>query len=585
MFCCWSKAAVDVIDHETGTESQTIIDLGPGRSLHPLLEPVVNQGFKRSSSIKSVSDGDGGGGGVAAAAQIDFPDGQLSQRVRKLFSAKSQVSTTAELIWKPQDSSGTDTDVILITADASGDQVHDELNKDLPEYETFSYPKDAVNVMRWDARFLSNDVATHEFSSYFPVVVNLENGELFAFNNHQVSRQNDESFVKYSEWLAMPGIGFLPNDVMDIIAGGGGLLCVNGGIQPRKKNLHTPPIPHAEDYNHRLYPQQSILVVCNPLTEEIKFLPRHTNKKLDDKIACLQVLKNNGPGNHGENRSSKSRLRYRVHVVGGHHERPSLRGPASDELVFMTYDSRSDTWISGMAVGRARIPALAKTGIACQEEGFYLGGQEESDEVTMVVKGDTGRIPLQGRSKRVNSRVQHHAAGTGGGGRFRNRRVWINKIFFIQASTLKWHSVDFDILGEDGLPHPAPLQAPRVVQCRPGGPVYAVTRAKEAATTIEIYEVAIVKGFPSGEFIPVTKMPDDIFMNLFESETSMREYDCAAGIDYICFLVGPPNQSTIGVCDLRRQKWFMSIFPADPSGTGHYALAKTQWSPSSTVQA
>lgn len=112
-----------------------------------------------------------------------------------------------------------------------------------------------------------------------------------------------------------------------------------------------------------------------------------------------------------------------------------------------------------------------------------------------------------------------------------------------------------------------------------------MTRAAEAARTIEIYEVVInVNGFPTGEFAPVTRMPSDIFVNLFESETSMREYDCAAGLDFICFLVGPPNQSTIGVCDLKRQKWFMSIFPTDPSGTGRYALGKTMWTPDWRVQ-
>lgn len=459
---------MDVIDHEAGTESQTTFDLGPGRSLHSPLQPVVNQGSKASISVKSVSR--------TAAAQVDFPDGQLSQRAWKLISTNSQVGTAADLIWKSQDSPGTNTNSTLITADALGDQVDDEHNKDsecrAESLETDSYLKDAVSVLRWDARLFSNDVATRGYNSYFPVVVNLENGELFAFNNHQLSRQDHEPSAKHSEWLAMPGISFLPNNVVDIIAGGGGLLCVNGGIQPRKKNLHTPPIPYAEDYNHRLYPQQSILVVCNPLTKEIKFLPRHTNKKLDDKIACMEVLKSDGHCNHGENKSclSKSRLRYRVHVLGGHHERSSLRSPASDELVFMTYDSRSDTWISGMAVGRARFPALAKTGIASQEEGFYLGGQEESEEVTMVVKENTGRSTLQGRYKRMSGHAQHHGAAAGGG-RFPSRRVWINKIFFVQASTLKWHSVDFEILGEDGLPHPEPLQAPRVVQCRPGGPM------------------------------------------------------------------------------------------------------------------
>ena len=171
----------------------------------------------------------------------------------------------------------------------------------------------------------------------------MENGKIFAYNNDQLNLPELEPHGKHSEWLAMPGIGFLPKDVVDILAGDGGLLCANGGSQPRKTNLHTPPIPHAEDYNHMLYPQQSILVMCNPLTEELKFLPRHTNKKLDDKIACLQILRGNGPSYLSTEKVSKSGLRYRVHVVGGHHKQSSLRSPTSDELVLMTYDSRLDT--------------------------------------------------------------------------------------------------------------------------------------------------------------------------------------------------------------------------------------------------
>lgn len=458
MSCCRSNAAVDVIDHEADSESQTII-LGTGRSSHPQPRPVVNQGSETSIFVNFVS----------ATAQVDFPDEELPEKVRKRISTESQVSAT-EIVWKPQGSSGTNTNDTLITA-------QDELNRDVSESRAgsdvadsclLSASKGAVNVIPWNDRlFCNKDSAT--CGSYFPVIVNVENGKLFAFNNNQWSCQEHESHGKHSEWLAMPGIGFLPNDVMDIIAGDGGLLCVNGGSQPRKRNLHTPPIPHADDYNHMLYPQQSILVVCNPVTEELKFLPRHTNKKLDDKIACLQILKGNGPSNLSEKQVSKSRLRYRVHVVGGHHERSSLRGPASDELVLMTYDSRSDTWISGMAVGRSRIPAFAKTGIARQEEGFYLGGQEESEEVMAVKNRDTNRTKLG--NKRMNcSRGQFQAAVAAGGGRSYSP-VWTNKIFYVQASTLKWHSVDFEILGEDGLPHPEPLQAPRVVQCRTGGPV------------------------------------------------------------------------------------------------------------------
>ena len=113
---------------------------------------------------------------------------------------------------------------------------------------------------------------------------------------------------------------------------------------------------------------------------------------------------------------------------------------------------------------------------------------------------------------------------------------------------------------------------------------YVVTRAKVAPTTIEIYEVVIVGGVPVGEFPLVTKMPKDIYSNLFENEAPLKEYKCTAGCDYICFLVGAPNQSTVGFCDLKKQEWFMSIFPPDPKGLGHYALGDCRWTPDWNVR-
>lgn len=447
MSCCWSKAAVDVVGHEFNTEPETIF-LRPGRSLGPSPQPLGNESAKRSICTKYVN----------AIAQVDFPDKLSSQNVQKRYQTKSPVGTISDLL-QPHNPLGTANCINLITVDAPGDLSH-ELNEHLPDYGTefhkseasalHATPKDGADSILRDVTLASDIVG----KSYFPVITDLKSGELFAFNGNQLSFQVQGD----SEWLAMPGIDFLPKDVVDIIAGDGGLLCVNGGIQPRKRNIHTPPIPHADDYNHSLYPQQSILVVCNPLTKEIKFLPRHTNKKLEDKIACLEILRSNPSS--GDNKST-ARLRYRVHVVGSHHERSSLSGPASDELIFMTYDSRSDTWISGMAVGRTRIQSLSKTGIARREDGFYLGGQEEVEEVTTSTRKGSERKGTERMSRR-----QHSVAAMP-----RGRRIWINKIFYVQASTLKWHSVDFEILGEDGMPHPEPLQAPRVVQCRAGGPV------------------------------------------------------------------------------------------------------------------
>ena len=127
----------------------------------------------------------------------------------------------------------------------------------------------------------------------------------------------------------------------------------------------------------------------------------------------------------------------------------------------MTYDSRSDSWIYGTVVGRARVSSFAKTGIACTDDGFYLGGQEETDECT-IVKEDV-------RAKRICT-FAHERSGC----RLRARRVWVNKIFYVQASSLNWHSVDFRVanVGDSRMIGGSKgMQAPRVVQCRPGGPV------------------------------------------------------------------------------------------------------------------
>jgi hypothetical protein len=120
----------------------------------------------------------------------------------------------------------------------------------------------------------------------------------------------------------LPKLDFLPLNINEIIAGEGGLLCVNGGLQPREINPHTPPIPHAEDYNFALYPTQSILLVCNPLTKEFKYIPRHANKILDSKIAWMTTIVYPQKDKYDEPPHPKHR--YRLYVIGSHCEVPTL---------------------------------------------------------------------------------------------------------------------------------------------------------------------------------------------------------------------------------------------------------------------
>lgn len=123
------------------------------------------------------------------------------------------------------------------------------------------------------------DAKTSAYTNYFPFVIDQLDGlNLVAACDHNSQ-----------VWCGMLKLDFLPAGVNDIIAGDGGLLCVNGGIQPRLGNPNTPPIPHADNYNYLLYPRQSILTVCNPLTKEVKYIPRHSNKTMDAKIAWMQA--------------------------------------------------------------------------------------------------------------------------------------------------------------------------------------------------------------------------------------------------------------------------------------------------------
>lgn len=123
------------------------------------------------------------------------------------------------------------------------------------------------------------DAKASTYANYFPFVIDRLDGlNLVAACDHNSK-----------VWCGMVKLDFLPAGVNDIIAGDGGLLCVNGGIQPRLGNPKTPPIPYADNYNYVLYPRQSILTVCNPLTKEVKYIPRHSNKTMDAKIAWMQA--------------------------------------------------------------------------------------------------------------------------------------------------------------------------------------------------------------------------------------------------------------------------------------------------------
>lgn len=108
-----------------------------------------------------------------------------------------------------------------------------------------------------------------------------------------------------------------------MIAGAGGLLIVNGGLQPKYQMPITPPAdPPAASQDpanleieikqpelpRSVLPEQPILV-CNPLTRVFRFLPQHNPFGLKANTARMVLIQN--PGDWRKQPLPKQQLAYR----------------------------------------------------------------------------------------------------------------------------------------------------------------------------------------------------------------------------------------------------------------------------------
>nr|XP_024378127.1 uncharacterized protein LOC112283543 [Physcomitrium patens] len=418
------------------------------------------------------------------------------------------------------------------------------------------------NMVLWNPT-MYRDNKSSLYASYFPCVINkIEQNPIVGFNPNS------------RKWFGLPKLDFLPLDVNDIIAGDGGLLCVNGGLQPRMPNPQTPPIPHSQDYNHVLYPPQSILLVCNPLTKKIKYIPLHSNKTLDAKIALMITMA--PPPSCGEDtKILLQKKRYRLYVVGSHCENSTPFKKGCNELVFMAYDSRHDMWVSGSFVGQCRFPKSGKTSIAIIDVGYMVSGQKKVSEGAQACK------IMVSKSKDLNSSLNESEPHKNMP-LVEKTHTWKNKLFFIHKPTLKWHIVDFDILDSQGFPRKH-MQAPRLLQCRPQGKVYALTRSIIDPCTIEVYEVLVSNGLPLGEYLQVTMMPKEIYNALFNDLKTIRQYDCCASLNFLCFLIPKDmnTATTIAIYDITTKQWSTTFTPdlSNQCGNCTYSFAKCEWIP------
>ena len=129
------------------------------------------------------------------------------------------------------------------------------------------------------------------------------------------------------------------------------------------------------------YPEQSIMVVCNPLQRDYHTLPRLPRFQMHNKSARMVLVETEPP----EVCDWRSRLQpnrrhpdYRLYVIGSERVQSGSLEPDTEEIALFTYDSRVDAWVCCSSLRDARLPPHGRTDIAIVGDGLYFGGQVRS---------------------------------------------------------------------------------------------------------------------------------------------------------------------------------------------------------------
>jgi hypothetical protein len=157
----------------------------------------------------------------------------------------------------------------------------------------------------WDP-FELKDESKRLYHSYSPVILDTKYGnfEVLAFFPPRHNRKQTEGC-----WYTMPSLAFLPLGIKNVIGGDGGLLICDGGmlwtcvleesgeLSPLTARpplvLGGRPVPiKQEKWLREVYlPGQSIMLICNPITNEFMYFPPFLRTMtLNAKAACIRYL-------------------------------------------------------------------------------------------------------------------------------------------------------------------------------------------------------------------------------------------------------------------------------------------------------
>lgn len=388
------------------------------------------------------------------------------------------------------------------------------------------------------------------YETYFPIIVNKAIG-----CRKILTYRVDKTIPPLHMWLNLPHLDFLPSHANDVIAGAGGLLCINGGEQ----SIVSYSRAHQSSNDSKCEQQyckaalkhlseESTLLVCNPLTKEIKYLPKQTTYCFNSGLVARMIFSYpcTLPPLEHDHISKRHRSEYKLIVVGNHETIDGKKRYTCNKIVLLTYDSKSDEWVLGTAIHNARLVSYVKSDIAVVGECIFMGG------------------------KIIREYQRQHIDEP-------KSRIWENKLFKVNIYEGKWNIIDFCITDCNG--NLIEMQAPIIVQCRTEGEVYAITRKKCKPRTISIYQVMLLHDNPTGVMKIVTCMPEDVFVALFEETISSKAYECSAGLHFIAFLAAFSSQSVVAVFNLHTCSWSISKRPIVRGCLAQFSLARCEWTP------
>lgn len=171
---------------------------------------------------------------------------------------------------------------------------------------TFDNDNPQLNKLNhWDPFELKNE-GKRLYHSYSPIILDTKSGnfEVLAFLPPLHNRKQVQGC-----WYTMPSLAFLPIGIKRVIGGDGGLLVCDGGMlwtgvleESGKLSPFTTrpplilggrPVPiEAEKWLRDNYlPGQSIMLICNPITQEFMYFPPFVRTMtLNAKAACIRYL-------------------------------------------------------------------------------------------------------------------------------------------------------------------------------------------------------------------------------------------------------------------------------------------------------